>query len=123
METLDEKILIFVAGFCGLKRQQLTTDSTLFGDLGIDGQDGWELMAAFGKEFHVDLLAFRATRHFGPEAGPPVYALVMELWWGIRWLFYKGHPLGPQTPEERVHVKPIRISDLIAAARNGRWTL
>jgi len=75
------------------------------------------LIESFGKKFQVDLSEFQTNRHFGPE-GLPIYAPFLWLWWLVRWLFRCG-----QTPEDRAGLKAVRISDLIAAARDRRWTL
>ena len=117
MPALDDSVMDFVAEFTGVKRRRLTSNSTLLGDLGVDGADGWELIESFGKRFQVDLSRFQADRHFGPE-GLPIYAPFLWLWWLVSWPCRRG-----QTPEARVGLKPIQISDLIAAARDRRWTL
>ena len=117
MPGLDDSVMDFVSGFTGVKRSRLTSTSTLLGDLGVDGADGWELLESFGKRFQVDLSQFQANRHFGPE-DLPIYAPFLWLWWVVRWPFRRG-----QTPEDRAGLKPIRISDLIAAARDRRWAL
>jgi hypothetical protein len=106
----------FVAEFTGVRRQRLSLASTLFGDLGVDGADGWELIEAFGKRFHVDLSSFRADRHFGPESS--AVAPFVLLWWSVSFPFRKK-----QTPEERSGLRAIRIADLIAAAEHSRWSL
>jgi hypothetical protein len=117
MSAFDESVMDFVAKFTGTKRQQLTPATTLFGDLGVDGADGWELIEAFGQKFHVDLSAFRADRHFGPE-GLPIYTPVVWLWWLLSLPFRKK-----QTPEERAGLTPIHISELIQSARERKWNL
>ena len=117
MPALDDSIMDFVSEVTGVKRGRLTSASTLLGDLGIDGADGWELIESFGKRFQVDLAHFQADRHFGPE-GLPIYAPFLWLWWLVSWPFCRS-----QTPEDRARLKPIQISDLIAAARDRRWKL
>src|SRR5687768_8410198 len=54
MPTLDDSIIEFVAKQTGVKRERLGANTTLFGDLGIDGIDGWEFIEEFGKRFKVD---------------------------------------------------------------------
>ena len=117
MPALDDSVMDFGSEVTGVKRARLTSASTLLGDLGIDGADGWELIESFGQRFQVDLAQFQADRHFGPE-GLPVYAPFLWLWCLVSWPFCRG-----QTPEERAGLKPIQISDLIAAARERRWKL
>lgn len=117
MPNLETEILDFVAEFTGAKREKLTPDSTLYGDLGVDGADGWELIEEFGRRFQVDVATFRGERHFGPE-GFPVYAPFAWLFHLVSWPFRKK-----QTPEEKAGLLPIRIADLIAAAERRRWPL
>jgi acyl carrier protein len=115
--TADESVIEFVAEFTGVNRQRLSVTSTLLGDLGVDGADGWELIKAFGQKFQVDLSAFRADQHFGPE-GLPVHAPFVWFRCLISWPFRKR-----QTPEKHAGLRAIQISDLIAAAKAKRWTL
>ena len=117
MSDLDSRVMDFVAEFTGVDPLRLSPHSTLFGDFGIDGADGWELIEEFGKKFHVDLSSFDANQHFGPE-GLLFYAPFLWLWWLV------SSPFRPrQTPEERAGLRAIRISDLIAAAAGKRWNL
>jgi acyl carrier protein len=111
----EDSVMQFLAEFTGVKRDRLSPTATLFGDLGVDGADGFELLRAFGERFDVDLSGCRAERHFGSE-GLPIYAPIVWLWWLSTGAFRKQ-------PEERAGLIPIRISDLIAAAREGRWSL
>jgi acyl carrier protein len=83
---------------------QVTADASLYHDLGVDGADGWEFMQAFGARFGVDVSAFEASLHFGPEAGGNP---VVWLWWGLT--------------GSRPRMVPITIADLTAAARSARW--
>lgn len=117
MPNIDDSVIDFVADYTGVKRERLTLPTTLFGDLGVDGQDGWELIASFGRRFEVDLSNFQAGQHFGPE-GFPIYAPLVWFWWLITGQFGKQ-----RAPEERARLKPIHISDLIEAAREKKWTL
>jgi acyl carrier protein len=117
MTTLDQSVIDFVAETIGVKRERLTPDSTLFGDLGVDGADGWELIERFGQKFQVDLSRFRADKHFGPE-GLPIYAPFVWLWFLVSLPFRKK-----RSAEEEAGLKPIRVRDLILAAKDRRWTL
>jgi hypothetical protein len=87
-------------------------DTTLFGDLGVDGADGPELIQAFAKEFGLDISTFDACRHFGPEAGFSLLHSIVQ--------FFRMEVL-----REDVHGAadklPIAIRDLVAAAEAKRW--
>ena len=90
---------------------RLDDNTTLFGDLGIDGDDALEFLEAFAKEFDVDTSSLRVSDHFGPE-GIPVTTF-------FRWIavaFRRG------TPEARAGLQPITIGGLIGAARRGSWS-
>ena len=117
MSAIDQSVMDFVADFIGVKRERLTPDLSLLGDLGVDGADGWELIEKFGLKFQVDLSGFRADRHFGPE-GLPIYAPFVWLWLLVSLPFRKR-----RSAEDEAGLKPIRVRDLILAAKNRRWTL
>jgi len=117
MPTLDDEVMRFVADFTGVKRERLSPATTLFGDLGVDGADGWELVEAFGKRFQVNLSTFRADRHFGPE-GLPVWGPLVWFCLVATWPFRKR-----KSPEEEAGLMAISIGDLVAAAREERWLL
>ena len=117
MTDIDQSVMDFVAKFTGVKRKRLTPESTLYGDLGIDGADGWELIEKFGQQFQVDLSGFRADGHFSPK-GAPIYAPFMWLWFVLISPFRKR-----RSAEDEAGLRPIRISDLVLAAKEKRWTL
>ena len=117
MAALDESVLDFVSEFTGVGRPRIALTTTLFGDLGIDGDDGHDIMAAFAEKFQVDMSEFRLNRHFGTE-GLSVHAPLVFLWWLMSWIFR-----AKQSPEERAGLEPVRISDLIAAAKSKKWNL
>jgi hypothetical protein len=117
MITLDDQVTNFVADFIGVKPERLALSTTLLGDLGVDGADGWELVDAFGKRFQVDVSTFRADRHFGPE-GLPIWAPFVCLWRLTTCRFRKT-----KSPEQEDGLTPIRMADLIGAAKERRWLL
>lgn len=110
MDELQERIIAFVSSECGVDRNSLTADTSLFGDLCIDGADGYELLQALGREFGVDMRACDPGLHFGPEC---VCISALMNW--IVYAFRSG------TPEQRVGLLPVRIMDLLQSAKSGRW--
>jgi hypothetical protein len=101
---LSPELLDFTSHELGVQRDRLTPEASLVHDLGVDGADGWEYMAAFGEHFGVDMSGFQAGLHFGPEAG------CNPLIW-IWWLATRSWP----------RLIPITIADLQAAAQQGQW--
>ncbi len=96
-----------------MRIDRLTLDSTLFGDLGTDGADGWELIEAFGKEFDVDISGFDPSKHFGPECGGNPLTLV---------IWFVEEVVRRRNPHEVWGLTPISIRDLVEAAETKRWT-
>lgn len=105
------EITDFIASFVGIPSVGLSVSTTLFGDLGIDGDDAHDLLAAFGKRFNVDLSALDITKHFGPEGAWP-WAL---FYWVVLWS-------RSGTPEQKARLSPITIADLVRAVESGKWT-
>jgi len=103
-DDLFESVRRFAADRLGCDRNRVTADASLFHDLGVDGADGWEFMEAFGTRFGVDMAAFDASVHFGPEAGGNPF---VWLWWTVT----RSWP----------RMVPITVADLAAAAHSARW--
>src|SRR5215213_5336533 len=108
---LYDRVVNLVAEQCGVRASRITPDTTLFGDLGIDGDDGIEVLEKLAREFSVDMSRCQPCRYFGPEGFYP--------WAPLYWIvlaFRKG------SPEERARLKPVTIADLVRSAELGRWT-
>jgi uncharacterized protein DUF1493 len=103
-DELFESVRRFAADKLGCDIQRLSAETSLFHDLGVDGADGWEFMDAFGARFSVDMSAFDASGHFGPEAGGNPF---VWLWWRVT----RSLP----------QMVPITIADLAASAHSARW--
>jgi acyl carrier protein len=110
--TLRERVIAFVSEQCGVGENIVTTETTLFGDLGVDGQDGVEFLQAFGQTFAVDLKNCNPRQYFGPEGLWP--------WFPIRWIVLA---LRHGSPEQRSRLQSIRVADLVQSAEAGRWTI
>jgi hypothetical protein len=65
--TLEENFKEFISSQLSVKLSHLRPETRLNHDLGVDGDDGLEFMAAFSNRFCVNLSAFDASKHFGPE--------------------------------------------------------
>jgi hypothetical protein len=115
-DFLEDEVAAFVADFTSHPIKQIKPQTTLFGDLGIDGDDGDEILSTFMQRFAVDMSSYRPI-HFGPEGfvpWAPLYWLVI-LW---RTIFEKN-----STPESRSRLMPITIQDLIDSAKAKQWTI
>jgi len=107
---LETRVRAFVGEYVDRERKSITDRTTLYGDLGIYGDEAIDLFEDFRQLFHVDCSELQLSRHFDAEGIP--------VWFPICWLtlvFCRG------TPEERRGFEPICVSDLIAAAKCGKW--
>jgi hypothetical protein len=101
---VSEELLVFLAAELRVDRSRLTPATRLQQDLGVDGEDGEELLLAFSRSFSVDLDGLDRSRYFGPEAGPNPFVWV---WWLLTFSWPK--------------IVPIRVKDLQASLNAGRW--
>lgn len=112
--SIEDAVKGFLAGRCGVAPGRLTAGTTIFGDLGQDGADGWELIEAFGEKFGVDLTGFDPSLHFGPEAAALLPLFFIQM---FRELVLR------QDPHRIAGVVPITVRDLIEAAESKTWKL
>jgi acyl carrier protein len=104
MYTLDD-ITEFVAKQTGVKPTNIAPESCLVEDLGVEGDDFFELAHAFAEHFNVDMSSYRWYFHHAEEGIA-----------GLGALFFPP-------PNKRVGHIPVRITLLLDAANTGRWTL
>lgn len=81
-------------------------------DLGVTGDDADELMAAFAREFDVDLTGLRFHRHFGPEGCFPLGC--GPLYW-----FYRPDWIKDLN---EIGKFPITVQHLVQVAQDKRWS-
>ncbi len=110
MDELEARVIAFVAEQVAVRADRISMTTTIFGDLHTDGDDGVELLQAFGKAFSVDMSRCDPTLHFGPEGCVP--------WAPIYWIILA---MRKGSPEERAGLVTIRIADLVRAAERGGW--
>jgi len=101
---LSQPLVMFLCEELNVPSSRLSAATLALQDLGVDGDDGVELIQRYGLRFGVDLSGFQPSRHFGPEAGGNPLAW---LWWAVsrRW---------PKSV-------PITLADLEISLRHQRW--
>ena len=99
-----DRLLDFVATELRVERSHLLPTTRLQHDLGVDGDDGYDLLIAFSTAFYVELKNIDFTRYFGPETGPNP---LVCLWWLVT--FSWPRPV------------PIMLLDLQASVNAGHW--
>ena len=105
-DDLAKRVLATIANETGCRVSKLLPQMDVCRDLGVDGDDAHELLLRLSNEFEIAMEGMEFNRHFGPEAGFNPLALMLPSWW--RW------------PRERI---PVRVADLIEAARTPRWPI
>jgi len=119
-DPIDQRVREFLADFWRVRLERLDDQTTLV-SLGIAGDDAVDLFEAFGREFDVDLSELDCGKHFGSE-GVPLWAPILLFWLPIHFvirlfalMFRRGEP------KERGGLQPVRVADLIEAAKCGKW--
>ena len=103
MFTYDD-VYVFLVQQLGVKRETLTPETSLFDDLGVDGDDFFELADAFAHRFNVDMSGYRWFFHHGEEG------------FNIDWILFKP----PNRRVRRIRVTP---KLLLESANAGKWAL
>jgi len=112
-EALQQQIIDFVSKKTGVSTTRIQLHTTLFGDLGIDGDDARDFFLRFSQRFNVNVTAFNFRCHFGDEGFNPLYFPV------LLWNVFRS--LRGDDPHEIAKVEPITISKLVQTAECGRW--
>ncbi|MGJ4926907.1 DUF1493 family protein [Bradyrhizobium sp. HKCCYLS2038] len=100
-DPLHQRVLHFVAAQTGA-RIELSEQTDIARDLGVDGIEAYEFMIAFQRAFEVDMSGFAFDRHFGPE-GFSLTGLILTV------LRLRPSP------------QPLTVGTLVDAARQKRW--
>ena len=103
-KKLRDKVIAFVAAELCVKTQEISLETDLLKDLGVDGADAVELLEKFSDEFHVDVSGLDLRKSFGPEGGANPFCFLVPSWWA----WHRNR-------------KPITIGDMVRAVESGFW--
>ncbi|OFE13433.1 hypothetical protein PHACT_10025 [Pseudohongiella acticola] len=106
---MESEIIAFVSEFTGVKAEKISPDTLINFDLGVDGDDGTELLEEFSARFGVDLSPIPET-YFGPE-GVSVGFLVL-------WPYYLYRRIKGYKPKG---IAPLSVGLLVKSAESGKW--
>jgi hypothetical protein len=106
-QDLYDHLVALVATHTGRKKDTIQLNSRLFHDLGVDGADADNLLAAVRDTFAIDFSRFDFDRHFGPELPFNPFS------WLWCFLFDREQLNAAGTAWKKV---PITVADLYAAA-------
>ncbi len=68
-ESNFEKLRDLIVEQSGVYDEEVTPDARLYDDLGIYGDDAYELLVKYGKKFDVDVSKFMAADYFKGDGG------------------------------------------------------
>ena len=109
-ETMMIKHLVLkiLAEESGKQLESINLNDCLLGDLGIDGDDAWEVFERCHKDFGLDISGIEFLRYFRTEPcfkSPSYFVRKFKL---------KDEHLAAQK-------QPIKVEQLIEACENGHW--
>jgi len=108
-EEVEDAVCEFVRSFLGIKKIVLPGDS-IFDDLHVDGMDAADLIAAFSKEFQVDMTGFQMCEYFGPEKAIGLATFLLSIRRIIK-----------STSSQAAGLSRLHVSDLVNAALKKKW--
>ena len=110
---LYARVKTLVAEQTGVSAEKLNPNTQLSNNLGIDGDDGVELLEAFCKEFEIQNTSeIDLRKHFAPE-GCNAFGIYAEFYY----LVFDREKLR----EEPAGDIPITLRDLVKSAEAKRW--
>jgi len=106
---MAERVIGFVSKQVRINAAKLDLGTSLFHDLGIDGDDAVDFFKAFSDEFQTDLSELDLRKHFGAEG------------WTSSGFFLRLLSRLRITNNEELKPVPICLSDLVKAAEARKW--
>jgi acyl carrier protein len=110
-----DRVRGLVSGQSGLPVSEITLQTRLFEDLGMDGDDGGELLAAFGDEFGVDITPVAQLNYFNDESSFTGYSLMIPV------VAFISPAFRARVEHASRGLKALSVRDLVASARARRW--
>jgi acyl carrier protein len=98
-----EKVVALITHHMGTYKFELTRETKLERDLGISGDDAWDLIVDYSKKFNVDITCFEMNKYFSPE-GDSILPSIFRTIQG----------------EKNPHTKELTIGNLESALELGR---
>jgi hypothetical protein len=105
---MDDEIKLIISNEANVSIDKVNDNSTLLGDLKIDGDDAWEIFEQCHSKYQLDLTNFDFSKYFRNE--PCLKGLV----YFYRKLKYRDEHIA-------ANKSPITVKYLIAACKKGKW--
>ncbi|MGR3715148.1 MAG: DUF1493 family protein [Thermohalobaculum sp.] len=110
-----DRVRGLVSGQSGVPETEITLETRLFEDLGMDGDDGAELLAAFGDEFGVDIRGLAPNNYFNDETTFTGYSLMIPV------IAFLSPVFRAWVERASRGLRALSVRDLVASARARRW--
>lgn len=106
---MEEDVINFVTEMTGVQASDITRDTLVNDELGIDGDDGREFLIEFSERFKVDLSPITCI-YFGPEVINPITIIFSGVTALLSGFFGK--------PD---HINPLSVRQLVLSAEARCW--
>ncbi len=110
-----DRVRGLVSGHSGVPSSEITLETRLFEDLGMDGDDGADLLAAFGDEFGVDISGLAPLNYFNDESSFTGYSLTVPV------AAFLSPAFRARVETASRGLRALSVRDLVASARARRW--
>jgi acyl carrier protein len=110
-----DRVRALVSGQSGVPASEITLETRLFEDLGMDGDDGAEFLAAFGDEFGVDIRGLAPNNYFNDESSFTGYSLMIPV------IAFLSPAFRARVERASRGLRALSVRDLVASARARRW--
>lgn len=114
-QTHFDRVRALVSAQSGVPEAEISLETRLLEDLGIDGDDGLDFLAAFADEFGVDLASVAPLNYFNEEGAFTGHATLVPVAARLSPAFRA------RLRRAARGMRSLRLRDLVASARAGRW--
>jgi len=114
-QTHLDRVRALVSRHAGVPEAEIAPETRLYEDLGLDGEAGLAFLAAFADEFGIDLRPVAPLNYFNEPAAFTGYATLVPV---AAWL---SQAFRARLRRAARGLRAVRVRDLVASARAGRW--
>ena len=108
ISIMDDEIKLIVSNEANVALNKVTDNSTLLGDLQIDGDDAWEVFEQCRDKFKLDITDFDFNKYFRCEPC-------------LKGLIYLYRKIKYRDEHIAANKIPITVKQLITACKKSKW--
>ncbi len=102
--NIEQQVISFLSDISSIEKNKISLNSNIAEELKLEGDDAVEMLEEFGRKFEVDMTSISVDDFFVSEAS---FSPIDFLWALIS--------------KRKKVIKPMYVSDLIAAAASKKW--